>query len=312
MGAVITSSANMGSTFIARGHEAHDLGVKNSILRYYDITPTNNTDLSATLVFNYDASEENSLTEADFNLYKFNDSEVWELMGGSATPESNIVTLTLIASFSRWTVSEVSAVPVELVSFTGFILDNQVFLNWSTATEVNNYGFEIHRTVVDGHAHPTTREWETLGFVQGHGNSYSPKYYEFVDENRIADSAEYRLKQIDTDGAFEYYRETVKVAGYSTTDVEDEKLPKVFSVMQNYPNPFNPSTSINYELPSAGRVELIVFNVLGQKVVELINKHQVAGKYTVNFEAKNLPSGIYFYSIKTDENLAIKKMTLLK
>ena len=104
----------------------------------------------------------------------------------------------------------------------------------------------------------------------------------------------------------------MRVEGSLATSVFEVEMPKVFALEQNYPNPFNPATIISYQIAADSRVELDVFNILGQKVVELVNEHQVAGKYSVNFKAQDLPSGIYFYSIKTEENRAIKKMTLLK
>jgi len=202
-------------------------------------------------------------------------------------------------------------VPVQLVSFTFEVLEDSVKLYWETATEVNNYGFEIERISV-GQISNLSPMWETLGFVQGHGNSNSPKYYQFVDENRLADSAEYRLKQIDTDGVFEYYRETIMVAGYNATDVNEEVLPTEFKLEQNYPNPFNPSTVIRYEIIDARFVSLKVYNSIGQEIATLVNQKQNAGKHNVEFNASNLPSGIYFYSINAGEYSSVKKMMLLK
>ena len=202
-------------------------------------------------------------------------------------------------------------VPVQLISFTAGVVEDSVKLYWETATEVNNYGFEIERISV-GQISNLSPMWETLGFVQGHGNSNSPKYYQFVDENRLADSAEYRLKQIDTDGVFEYYRETIMVAGYNATDVNEEVLPTEFKLEQNYPNPFNPSTVIRYEIIDARFVSLKVYNSIGQEIATLVNQKQNAGKHNVEFNASNLPSGIYFYSINAGEYSSVKKMMLLK
>ena len=206
-----------------------------------------------------------------------------------------------------------AATPVELTSFTAKLNAENVVLNWNTATEVNNYGFEIERKFVTQIASNLSNdEWENLGFVQGHGNSNSPKYYEFIDESPLSDSAEYRLKQIDTDGGFTYYDKTVQVAGYSTTDVNDANLPLEYKLEQNYPNPFNPSTTISFELPKQSKVRLSVYNALGEEVVELLNKNISAGKYQVNFDGSNLSSGLYFYKISTNNFVDVKKMILLK
>jgi len=89
-------------------------------------------------------------------------------------------------------------------------------------------------------------------------------------------------------------------------------LPKVFALDQNYPNPFNPTTVISFALPKASDVQLSVYNIHGQKVVELINNEMVAGNHTVNFNAINLTSGIYIYRIKAGNFVSVKKMLLLK
>ena len=218
--------------------------------------------------------------------------------------------------------------PVELTSFTGTTNENDVILNWQTATEVNNYGFEIERQFVTQIASNLSNDdWATLGFVQGSGNSNSPKSYEFVDESPLSDSAEYRLKQIDTDGGFKYYSESVLVAGFGTTDVNDENLPTKFELEQNYPNPFNPSTTIKYSIPSivgighahsATDVSLKIYDILGCEVATLVNKQQKAGNYEVDFDASKLSSGLYFYRLSAtsvgsaQSFVNVKKMLLVK
>src|SRR5690606_28425722 len=89
-------------------------------------------------------------------------------------------------------------------------------------------------------------------------------------------------------------------------------LPIVYSLDQNYPNPFNPSTTIKFSLPEATNVSLKVFNVLGQKVIELVNTKLDAGRYSYQWDASNLASGIYLYQLKTDKFNSIKKMMLIK
>ena len=99
----------------------------------------------------------------------------------------------------------------------------------------------------------------------------------------------------------------------SPTDVKEQVLaPEKFELTQNFPNPFNPSTVINFSLPIASDVNLSVFNSLGEKVVELVNGVMEAGNHKVEFNAANLPSGIYFYKISSGNFSSIKKMVLLK
>ena len=185
--------------------------------------------------------------------------------------------------------------PVELSSFSVVVLDNGVKLNWRTETEVNNYGFEILRQAQDD-------TWQVLGFVEGYGNSNSPKNYSFIDKNVSSGKISYRLKQIDTDGQFEYSK-IIEV---------DFGSPIKFELSQNYPNPFNPSTTIRFTLPQAGNVKLTVYNLLGEEVAQLVNEFKEAGVHTINFNASGLNSGVYIYKLEANGLVQTRKMTLLK
>jgi len=186
--------------------------------------------------------------------------------------------------------------PVELVSFGARINDTNIILVWLTATEVNNYGFQIQRSV-------QTDKWEVLGFVEGHGNSNSPKEYSFLDsEVNSAGIYSYRLKQIDNDGSYEFSK-TIEVNFGS---------PMNYELSQNYPNPFNPSTTIRFSVLESSFINLSIFNPLGEKIEELVNEIKEPGIHTIEFNAENISSGTYFYRIKTANFTNIKKMVLLK
>jgi hypothetical protein len=181
--------------------------------------------------------------------------------------------------------------PVELTSFTALLSGDAVILNWETATEVNNYGFEIEAST------SSATGWKTIGFVSGHGNSNSPNSYSFT---AIDGAKYYRLKQIDTDGRFEYS---------SVVEVEGSLS---YKLSQNHPNPFNPTTVINFSIPESGLVTVKVYNALGQEVAELLNEVKTAGSYAVNFNGSNLSSGMYIYKISAGSFSATRKMMLLK
>ena len=187
-------------------------------------------------------------------------------------------------------------IPVELVFFTGKFIGSEVELRWRTETEVNNYGFYIERTTENS-------DWLVLGFVEGHGNSNSPKQYTFNDTDiQQSGTYYYRLKQIDNDGIFEYSDVVTVTVG----------VPVLFVLSQNYPNPFNPETRIDYTLPEQQNISLRVYNMLGELVQELLNEVKPPGRYSVTFNASKLPSGIYIYRIQTENFATNKKMTFLK
>ena len=150
-----------------------------------------------------------------------------------------------------------TSIPVELTSFTASVVEGNVVLNWITATELNNSGFEIERQKTKDEK---SEEWESIGFVNGNGTSTSVHSYSFVDKNTNEGKSYYRLKQIDFDGSFDYSK-TVEV---------DLSLPTIFSLEQNYPNPFNPTTKISWQSPIAGHQSLIIYDVLGNEVAKLV------------------------------------------
>jgi Secretion system C-terminal sorting domain len=191
-------------------------------------------------------------------------------------------------------------VPVELTSFTATALNNSVALNWSTATETNNSGFELQRK--DG-----PNDFTEIGFIPGFGTTAENKSYSFVDGNLATGNYTYRLKQIDFDGTFSYSNEVDVVIS----------SPAQFELAQNFPNPFNPSTKINFNLAVDSKVSLKVFNIVGQEVATLINSNLVAGVNSINFDASKLNSGVYLYRLEAtgidgSNFVDIKKMTLIK
>ncbi len=194
-----------------------------------------------------------------------------------------------------------SATPVELTQFTANQKGNSILLNWTTATEVNNYGFEIQRSVGQ-------KSFLSLGFVEGHGNSNSVKNYSYIDNSAEGGNLKYRLKQIDTDGSFEYSDEV---------EIVVNKAYK-YSMEQNHPNPFNPTTVLNYTIPNKSKVTVEIYNTLGQRVAELINANQNIGKHSVTWNAIGFSSGTYFArftatSLKSNETFTdVKKLLLIK
>jgi len=182
-----------------------------------------------------------------------------------------------------------TGLPVELTSFTAQNINNTVVLNWETATELNNYGFNVQRN------------GETIGFVPGYGNSNSPKSYSFTNVPTTSGTYSYRLQQIDNDG---------------TTELSNEVFVDIvlnrFDLVQNYPNPFNPSTTIGFFLNKSEDVSLVVYDIIGSQVAVLAQGVYDEGYNEASFNASNLSSGMYIYRLQTDSGVLTKTMILLK
>ena len=214
--------------------------------------------------------------------------------------------------------------PVQIVGLSAVAAKASVGLRWSTATEVNNHGFEVEQRSVDATtsaspvgpaqqrkeaaAHGSrftihdSPQWFTVGFVKGSGTSTSPKDYSFTDEDLASGRYAYRIKQINLDGSFAYTIALEVAIG----------VPLEFSLSQNYPNPFNPTTTIEFDLPRAINVDLIVYDNLGRKVKTLVEGVQPAGYHKAVFDAQGLSSGMYYYRIAAGDFVKVKKLILLR
>ncbi|MCK9408320.1 MAG: LamG-like jellyroll fold domain-containing protein [Bacteriovoracaceae bacterium] len=213
--------------------------------------------------------------------------------------------------------------PIEMMSFTATVRSAAVELLWSTATERDNSGFEIERSVVTtaSQLHPPHvqgGQWTTVGFIEGSGTSYAPKEYSFTDKDISSGTYFYRLKQLDRDGKYEYSKEI-------SAEVT-EQMPHGMLLMQNYPNPFNPITTIEFSIPlltswfstskkgefNGEVVTLKVYDMLGKEVATVVNKQLTAGNYSVLFDASQLSSGVYWYILQSGNFMASNKFVLMK
>lgn len=189
------------------------------------------------------------------------------------------------------------ALPVELSSFSAAAINNNITLNWTTATESNNSGFDIERKAI------SSNDWTRVGNVNGNGNSATAHDYSYTDRNLNSGIYTYRLKQIDFNGNFEYHNLNGEVI---------IGAPTKFELSQNYPNPFNPSTTISFDLPANGFVTLKVFNASGKEVATLVNETRPSGYHSVNLNASSLSSGIYYYRLEANGVSKVMKMALIK
>jgi M6 family metalloprotease-like protein len=201
-----------------------------------------------------------------------------------------------------------TAVPIVLASFTAKPAGSRVILNWQTASEINNYGFEVEKD--------TVRAQQVFSVIPGsfrlgHGTTLEGHAYAYTDSNAAVGRWAYRLRQIDLDGAVHVFDPVL--VDVATTDAQSvPTLPLACTLEQNYPNPFNPSTTIRYGLPFRSQVSLIVFNTLGQQIAVLQNGEREAGYHEVQFDASGLSSGVYFYRIAAGAHVETRKLLLIR
>jgi hypothetical protein len=225
--------------------------------------------------------------------------------------------------------------PVQLVSFTAYAVRLTSYLRWSTATETNNYGFEIERREIgrmftDSHRssfrhgarYQTDRNqsqhsasgWTTIGFVAGAGTSTTPREYTFTDHLATPGRYAYRIKQIDSDGTFEYFY---------ATEVEVGLAERQLTLFEPYPNPYsavggsasggNPSITIDFTLPDDGPAQLKLYDVLGREIQILFDREALGGRlYRARLNSGELPSGLYILQLRAGNEMRTRKLILTK
>lgn len=206
----------------------------------------------------------------------------------------------LSGSQGNFVISQINieeVIPVELTSFTAGVNGNNVTLSWTTATEKNNYGFEIERR-------DENSLFTKIGFINGTGTTTEECVYSYEDNLTVSGKYYYRLKQVDFNGEFEYSNE-IEVLN---------SIPSTLNLCQNYPNPFNPSTVIKYEIPQSGNVTLKLYDISGMEIATLVNQEKEPGtyEYTLSATGLKLSSGVYFYKLQSNGFTSIKKLVLMK
>lgn len=260
----------------------------------------------------------NIINNGEWNLYQWNlQQSGWtSFAGGNGIINGPTVTLDAIMFYApnnspNWTIyiddvsfNSTSPLPVELSTFTAVVKGKDVHLNWQTENETNNYGFEVQRS-------KNNQNWVSIAFVQGNGNSNSKKIYSFIDKNLDTGLYQYRLKQIDLDGNYNFS----EIVGVEINS------PHNFYLYQNYPNPFNSSTIISWHSPISGRHTIKLYDLLGREIETIIDDYYDAGKHSLLYNIKSeITSGVYFYQLRIENPskeldriyIETKKMILAK
>jgi len=305
----VTIMFNTGTTFnnsyvtvnVINDKLSGNTSITDYLNRYWILSSEGISNLNYDIILQYNAGVPNNgdVVGTETNIYFGKlDGSSWTGLGKVNNIAHQLIGTTL-ESFSTFTGGEESVMPVELLIFTTNVLNNTVNLYWTTSNEINNYGFEIERKENT----LQTSEWLNAGFVKGSGTTNETKNYSFVDRNLQSGKYKYRLKQIDYNGNFQYFE---------LNGLVEIGTPQKYYLSQNYPNPFNPVTKIDYELPYDGKVVLKIYDITGREISTLVNDYKQAGYNSVEFNASNLASGVYFYSLNTEKFTKVMKMVLIK
>jgi hypothetical protein len=293
LGAIISSSQNLGNVVIKRGHQSQQgAGLNNSILRYYDIIPANNTSLDATLRFTYFNGELNDLNERVLAFFSSTDDINWaETVFASSDTLANFAEITGIASFSRWTISKDAIIlPVRFLSFHAGCEGNRVQINWTTAEEQNSSHYNIERSQ-DGVT------WTVIGNLPAAGSSSIESSYSLADDNPLQNGY-YRIAQYDLDGGVSYTR----VIGTSC-NVSD-----VFSIS---PNPTRNIVLIHLTGTDESQAIISVFDIGGALV--MTQKEQVTrGSNQYRLDLGTLANGVYAVSVEWENGQKKKSAEIIR
>lgn len=239
---------------------------------------------------------------ANWDTYTFPSTAYhsWHMDLVVAGSNANAVTSSSTGNISK--INE-SPMPVKLESFTSNVSGRNITLKWSTTYEENNYGFDVERTM----AGENNANWSKVGFVKGNGNTNNKSDYSFSDNKLNSGKYQYRIRQIDFNGNYEYFTLNSSI---------DISLPGKFNLSQNYPNPFNPVTKIDYSIANTSNVSIVLYDMSGKEVKTLVKSEQSAGYYTIQLNAGDLSSGVYFYRMIASSNsnnvVFTKKLSVIK
>jgi len=290
LGAIISSSQNLGNVIIKRGHQSQTgIGLGSSTLRYYDIIPSNNANVNAILQINYLDAELNGVDENSLVFFKSVDGINWSNQGVTIRNTiTNLIDKNQIGSFGRWTLSSGlnSPLPLVFLFFNAKCDDRRVLITWKTAQEQNTSYFNIERST-DG------IRWSVIGSLPAAGNSFDERSYSFAD-NQPAQNNHYRVAEYDLDGKVQYTNILRSACG--TIDA--------FSF---WPNPVRDKVFINIIASHESRATIKVFDSKGA-LIKIQAADVLNGSNQLMIDIGSLANGIY--SLTTEWNNGQMKKTI--
>lgn len=294
LGAIISSAQNLGNVEIMRGHtsQVNASGHGASIRRYFDITPTNNNNLNATLRFRYLDEELNGLNEDMLSMFRSEDNTTWTPQGFNTRNKSeNWVEKTLINSFSRWTLSTIgNALPIQFTLFNIKCQEGTNVITWNTAQEQNSHRFDVQRSA-DG------VQWTVIGSIPAAGTSATEKSYSYTDANPSRDHL-YRIAGVDKDGSVKY-----------TSLLRSSCASK--DVFKLWPSPTRGNVFINIVTDAASTAVVRVFNSTGA-LIKQQSARILQGSNQLSIDLGNVPNGVYNVSAEWNNGQTKKSMQIIK
>lgn len=271
-------------------------GYSNS---YWSINPSGSlSGATYNVSINFGQNETYTITTPSTNtrLAKYNGS--WEVFSTAGTGNwqtdlnwgTEAITTRGMNSFSDYSLTDATApLPVELCSFTANVVNRQAQLTWKTCSEINNKGFEVERRAYNS-VNGNYESWNKVAFIEGNGTTSEEHTYSYSDSRLNTGKYQYRLKQLDYNGNYEYHNLTAPNDVIIGTPINAD-------LFQNYPNPSNPTSKVDFQIPFDSKVSLKVYDMTGKEVATLIDNQLTGGFYTAEFNGSNLASGVYFYRI---------------
>jgi hypothetical protein len=295
LGVIITSDQDLGNVIIRRGHQSqvNIPGAAASVLRNYDILPSNNANLNATVRFKYFNGELNGLNENSLVFFKSDDGINWSVLGfTSRDTVANFAEKTGIASLSRLTLSTSnnSPLPVVFILFNAKCEGNKVVLTWKTAQEQNSDYFNIERSTDGSH-------WTVIGNMPASGNSGNEKTYSFTDNSPVQ-NAFYRIAEYDLD----------RRAQYTSVIRSSCSTPDVFSLR---PNPFHDFVFVNLVASNESQATIKVFDSKGA-LVKVQRTNVLQGSNQIRIDLKSMTNGVYHLEIDWNDGQMKKAVHVIK
>ena len=226
----------------------------------------------------------------------------FHFMGWTGDIDLNVNPVTIkVEKPMRVTANFGSIFPVELSCWEAqWKTENSVRLHWQTKSETDNFGFYIERRI-------KSSKFKSIGFVKGHGTSGEVNNYYFEDKKLVQGKYFYQLKEVEVNGNIRYSNELMVYIGVSRN----------YELLQNYPNPFKSTTSITFNLLKTNRVNLQIYNMLGQEVYSFPTEDLMKGMHNYTWDGRTnsgekVPGGIYILKLHTGNYLATRRIVLIK